>query len=187
MSMMERQVRVLHRQSGAVLIVALVLLLVLTLLGTASIRDTTMEERMAGNFRDYAAALEAAETALRIGEQGVAHATTHGLMVFDDKGVDADGVFFSSVSIDPMIGAHYRRTVSPSTLTYDSNLLVSAVPRYYIEKLPETVIANSDLAIGTQNQPPKVHYYRVTSKGFGISSNSEVILQSTYFSWNGND
>ena len=50
------------------LIVALVLLLVLTILGTAGLQDTAMEERMAGNFRDYSAAMEAAETALRTGE-----------------------------------------------------------------------------------------------------------------------
>ena len=58
----------IRSQRGAVLIVALVLLLVLTILGTAGIQDTAMEERMAGNFRDHSAAMQAAESALRAGE-----------------------------------------------------------------------------------------------------------------------
>jgi Tfp pilus assembly protein PilX len=48
-------------------------------------------------------------------------------------------------------------------------------------------MGNSDLAIGTQDQPRKVHYYRVTAKGYGVTDNTEVVLQSTYFTWNGND
>jgi type IV pilus assembly protein PilX len=184
-----------ENQRGAVLIVALVLLLVLTVLGTASIRDTTMEERMAGNFRDHAAALEAAETALRIGEAALSDATTHAAMDFNGS----DGTYevtLASLSLDPFTASHFDELLAPDeALTYDDKLLVSAVPRYYIEKLPETVIGNSDLAIGTQNQPPKVHYYRVTGKGFGTSKQLDtdgnpvtaVILQSTYFTWNGND
>ena len=173
------------RQRGAVLIVALVLLLVLTILGTASIRDTTMEERMAGKFRDYAAALEAAESALRSGESGLSNATTHAAMAFDGS----DGTYevtSASVSVDPQTASNYGLSVPASVLTSGSKLLVAAVPEYYIEKLPETTMGNSDLTIGTQDQPPKVRYYRVTGKGFGVSDNTEVVLQSTYFTWNGN-
>lgn len=177
--------RILRKQRGAVLIVALVLLLVLTVLGTASLRDTTMEERMAGNFRDYSAALEAAESALRTGEAGVANTTTHSAMAFDGTGGTYE-VTASSTSVDPNTGSNYGLSVPASVLTYNSKLLVSAVPEYYIEKLPKTVVGNSDLAIGTQNQPPRVHHYRVTAKGYGVSPNTEVVLQSTYFSWNGN-
>jgi type IV pilus assembly protein PilX len=175
-----------ERQRGAVLIVALVLLLVLTVLGTAGIRDTTMEERMAGNFRDYATALEAAETALRTGEVGLSDATTHASMAFNGS----DGTYeitSASVSVDPLTASNYGISVTSAALTYAGDLLVSQVPDYYIEKLPETLMGNSDLTIGTQNQPPKVHYYRVTAKGYGVTDNSEVILQSTYFTWNGND
>lgn len=167
-------------QRGAVLIVALVLLLVLTVLGTASIRDTTMEERMAGNFRDYAAALEAAESALRTGEAGITNTTTFTTMLFNGT----DGTYevtSSSTSVDPQTGSNYALNVPASVLTYNSKLLVATVPEYYIEKLPEIEIPGSNLVIGTQNQAPRVQYYRVTAKGYGISPNTEVILQSTYF------
>ena len=156
------------------LIVALVLLLVLTVLGTASIRDTTMEERMAGNFRDRSVALEAAESALRTGEAGISSTTTFDLMTFDGTGGTYE-VTSASTSVDPGTPSNYGPPISAAAL------LVNTGPEYYIEKLPAIALPGSNLAIGTQNQPPKVHHYRVTAKGYGVSPNTEVILQSTYF------
>jgi type IV pilus assembly protein PilX len=53
------------RQKGAVLIVALLFLVILTILGLTAMQGTTMEERMSGNSRDINVALQAAEAALR--------------------------------------------------------------------------------------------------------------------------
>lgn len=47
-------------QHGIVLVTALVFLLLLTMLATGSMRDTTLQERMAGNLRDRSLALQAA-------------------------------------------------------------------------------------------------------------------------------
>lgn len=169
-------------QRGAVLIVALVLLLVLTVLGTASIRDTTMEERMAGNYRDYSAALEAAESALRIGEGAINNTTIFSAMLFDSS----DGTHSAAtLSVDPETAANYQLSVTDTVLKPGGQagnpLLVDALPEYFIERLPEIAMPGSDLGMGTQNQAPRVQYYRITAKGYGISPNSEVILQSTYF------
>jgi len=54
-----------HRQGGAILIVTLLFLVILTMLGVTAMTGTTMEERMAGNTRDAQLALQAAEAALR--------------------------------------------------------------------------------------------------------------------------
>ncbi len=51
------------------MVIALVMLLVLTLLATASARMTLLEERMTGNTQDRNVAFQAAEAALRFGEQ----------------------------------------------------------------------------------------------------------------------
>jgi type IV pilus assembly protein PilX len=65
-----RQLRTVRgRQQGMVLIVGLIILLVLTLLGLAAYQNTTLEERMAGNFRFQAMASQAADGALRGGER----------------------------------------------------------------------------------------------------------------------
>lgn len=55
-------------QRGAILIVTLVMLLLLTLLALGSMRGTTLEERMAGNLRDESQAFQAAEMAQRAAE-----------------------------------------------------------------------------------------------------------------------
>jgi hypothetical protein len=52
------------RQSGAVLIVALVLLVALTLLGISTMNTSQLEEKMAANNQEITHAFQAAETAL---------------------------------------------------------------------------------------------------------------------------
>jgi type IV pilus assembly protein PilX len=168
-------------QRGAVLIVALVLLLVLTILGTASIQDTTMEERMAGNFRDHSAAMQAAETALRTGEMGLGSSTAFGAMTFSSAGNNGFyDVELMSHSVDPESAGNWA-DLDKTTVLASADTNISANPNYYIEKLPEIQLPGSDLVVGFQDTPPPVQYYRVTGKGYGISPNSEVILQSTYF------
>jgi len=56
-------------QRGAVLVVALIFLLVMTMLIMASVRGTVLQERMAGNIYDRSLAFQAAEAALREGER----------------------------------------------------------------------------------------------------------------------
>lgn len=58
-----------RRQRGAVLYIALVLLIVLTLLGLASIGGTVLQERMAGNYRVQQLAFQNAEARLRAAER----------------------------------------------------------------------------------------------------------------------
>jgi Tfp pilus assembly protein PilX len=56
-------------QQGAALVVGLVMLLVLTLLGLASMQSTSLQERMASNFDQRHQAFQLAETALRFAER----------------------------------------------------------------------------------------------------------------------
>ncbi|MGD8560143.1 MAG: pilus assembly PilX N-terminal domain-containing protein [Gammaproteobacteria bacterium] len=51
-------------QSGSVLIVSLLILLVLTVIGTTSLNETVMEEKMASNFQKGNIAFQAAESAI---------------------------------------------------------------------------------------------------------------------------
>ncbi len=52
------------RQSGAVLIVAMVILVVLTLLGVTAMNTTSLQERIASNTQEQVHAFQAAETGL---------------------------------------------------------------------------------------------------------------------------
>jgi type IV pilus assembly protein PilX len=55
-------------QTGVVLIVGLVLLLLLSLIGVTAMQSTALEEKMAGNSRDRNTAFQAAEAALQDAE-----------------------------------------------------------------------------------------------------------------------
>src|SRR5690606_11716476 len=57
-----------QQQRGVALIVVLILLLIMTLLGLASLRGTLLEERMTANMFDRSLGFQAAEAALRQGE-----------------------------------------------------------------------------------------------------------------------
>ncbi|KRT55382.1 pilus assembly PilX family protein [endosymbiont of Ridgeia piscesae] len=59
-----------HRQQrGAVLVLALMLLVIMTVLGISGIGNSVLEQRMAGNFHQSNTALQAAEVALRVAER----------------------------------------------------------------------------------------------------------------------
>jgi type IV pilus assembly protein PilX len=53
---------------GAALIISLVILVVITLLGVASLRNVVLEEKMVTNYYDRSLAFQAAEAGLRAGE-----------------------------------------------------------------------------------------------------------------------
>ena len=56
-------------QKGAVLIFALIVLLVMTVLAISGVGNSTLEQRMAGNYSQSMTAFQAAEQGLRIAEQ----------------------------------------------------------------------------------------------------------------------
>ena len=65
---MSIQIKSPCRQQGAVLIIGLIMMLLLTVIGLASVRGTDLQERMAGNMRDRNLAFQSAEAGLRAGE-----------------------------------------------------------------------------------------------------------------------
>ena len=58
--------RVPHQQHGVALIVALILLVVVTIIGLAAIRTSTLQEKMAGNTFDRTQAFQVAEATLQL-------------------------------------------------------------------------------------------------------------------------
>ncbi|MDQ8051258.1 PilX N-terminal domain-containing pilus assembly protein [Luteibacter sp.] len=70
--------RSVQRPDGVALIMVLLLLIVVTLLGLASLRGALLEERMSAGMFDRSLAFQAAETALRVAEQVVREAVVSG-------------------------------------------------------------------------------------------------------------
>ena len=85
------------------MVIALVMLLVLTLLATASARMTLMEERMTGNTQDRNIAFQAAEAALRAGEDQAQ------LPVLPDFDSNAEGLYTPNGPADDPVWAARAR------------------------------------------------------------------------------
>jgi len=58
----------MHRQQGAIAVISMIMLLLLTIIGTGVLVNVTVDEKMVGNLRDKQIADEDAESAVRNGE-----------------------------------------------------------------------------------------------------------------------
>ena len=157
-------------ERGSALIVGLVFLLVLTLIGVAAMGTTTMQERMAGNLRDRNLAFQAAEAALREGEQFLQQAalppfdgSTTGLIMREERG--GRTVFWNTFNWAEQSRA---ATAIPA---------VTQPPRYVIEEMPPIAGSGDSLRFGPL---PDVGVYRVTARSTGGTNDAVVILQTTY-------
>ncbi|KAA0949513.1 pilus assembly protein PilX [Pseudomonas sp. ANT_H14] len=61
----------MSRQSGMVLLISLVFLLLLTVIGLSSMQAATLQEKIAGSIRHRNQSFQAAESGLRLGESAV--------------------------------------------------------------------------------------------------------------------
>lgn len=167
------------RQSGSALIISLVFLLVLTVLSVAAMQGTTMQERMAGNYRETNEALQAAEAALRTAERYLELAVI--------------GPFDGSVTglYQPITGTELQTAITDGTPVERWQVVADAnwqavpgtsyqgqAPNYIIEQLRAYQDPLGSLAA---DEPlPENQYYRVTARGYGASGELGSILQSTY-------
>lgn len=83
-----------QRNSGNVLFVSLILLLVITIIGISSISTTGLNEKMAANYRDHNLAFQAAEAALKAGEQRARDVSA----IFDGVGLSGIPAYFTCTS-----------------------------------------------------------------------------------------
>lgn len=83
-----------QRDSGNILFVSLILLLVVTVIGISTISTTGLNEKMAANYRDHNLAFQAAEAALKAGEQRARDISA----IFDGVGLTGIPAYFSCTS-----------------------------------------------------------------------------------------
>ncbi|WP_444940074.1 PilX N-terminal domain-containing pilus assembly protein [Microbulbifer sp. ZKSA004] len=173
-------VKSLQQQSGATLLVGLVILLLMTFIGLAAIRGSGMQELMAGNMRDRQLAFQAAEAALRVAE-----------FKLESESELAISTLFNGTNtgyVEQMDGS----SSSEFWLVYDwdggsvsTNLgldNVASQPAYVVEKI-EGSVWNSDeggdIGFTPSAAAPAPEYYRITSRGVGGTESAIVILHST--------
>lgn len=163
-----------RHQRGAVLVISLLLLLVLTLIGLAATRSTTLEERMVANQRDHEVAFQSAEMALRDGESALQNASpgsfdnTNGL--YDSTSTVTWQTVDWSASANATIQYEGTLPDMPSGWLY---------PRYFIVDSGATgTSSGQNLAADAPSSGGSIYY--VFAKGWGLSGENSVVLES-YF------
>ena len=193
-----------HRQRGAVLIVALLFLVILTMLGVTAMSSTTMEERMAGNTRDMSVALNAAEAALfdahRDLSEGppLAGATPRALPKGWSKNENSYGTALNNLGTCNT-DRQARGLCSPTVRTGGPGFVPPAVPNHSLTAAPSVQygqFTGAPALAGVSRQPrylveqfclggqdstlggpsPDCRYMRVIGVGYGANPNTRVLL-----------
>lgn len=172
------------REQGVVLIFCLVFLLILTMMGVASMDSAMFEERMAGNMQDYNEALQAAESALRTAEDWLlAQATRPAISVDGSTRVRALDALDPSADDSLHWWQDNARNTSAwwhqNAITAPANEGFATLPHYIIEEM-STSTSGQSLGIGSGLQARTSVFYRVTARGSAQEGAAVVQLQSIF-------
>jgi type IV pilus assembly protein PilX len=162
-------------QSGVSLIVVLLLLVIVTLLGIASMRGAIMQERMAANTTARSMAFQVAEAGLRQAEKIARDAMT---IAFPASGCNAglckDAAWMADTSF--WSGGAYKTGTPVSIGTSEVS------PKFIIEDFGKTSVSPSGTCVDLSKscmQSTSQKVYRITSYAT-TPTGAEVILQSIY-------
>ena len=188
--------KAIQQQHGMVIILALVILLILSILGINSMSSSTLQERMSANTRDRHIAFQAAEVALRFAEREIeagldppsstSAAQANSFSTNCTNGLCNCYISTASCFSNSATGNYWNDGAATLDVwktngrhrTYSGVLSeVSTNPIYIIEFLAYVAVSSSSTVAPGPGDP---EFYRVTALGFGQSSNSRVMLQSTY-------
>jgi type IV pilus assembly protein PilX len=176
----------MQQQRGAVLVVSLLLLLVITVLALGASQTTRMQERMAASMRDRDLAFESSEAGLRNGERIIdsmdvaPSPCTAGRCEVYDRGILPASIAFQTPTWWNDNSWSYVTDESFSTTAEDAikgSGMAGADPQFVVEELEEVADA---LSVPPTGPPPSRIYYRVTSGAQGGSTQARVVLQSTF-------
>jgi type IV pilus assembly protein PilX len=180
--------RALHRraQRGVVLVIALLMLVVISLVASLSIRNATSSEAVSGSVRTTQLAMQAAEIALRYCERSVvdiANSTTTFVTTFAAANIQPYSSTPQWTSTTLWDSTNTAVFVLPATSVNASGVSTTfaRMPECIVETLPEANAAGATTSTNT---------YVITARGFGPEvaaanaartrpEGSEVWLQST--------
>jgi type IV pilus assembly protein PilX len=164
------------KQSGVVMFVALILLLILSLLGVTAARMQTVEERMARNEDNRQLGAQSAEAALRSAESGLLTG------IYINFAGNTDGLYAPLLSNgSPITGMDWNSPTAALPYGGPTTAIPAGVPapKFVIENLPSVAVAGDDISVTSLNPAsPPVTVYRVTAQGVGADNTSTTTLQT---------
>jgi len=176
-----------HHQRGVVLVTAMLLLIVVTIMALSMFRSYGIEERLAGNTRDKQRAINAAISAQQFAEFSLASGTAPisgtcpagilptGVEVCTNNPAPifttlpwTSGATFSQFTSAPINGISnvISATGTPDTATQSASYVQA--PIFYITDL------------GANAGTPSGEVYQVDALGYGGSTNTVAVVESTF-------
>ena len=188
-------------QQGAILLISLMFLVILTLIGISAMSTTTFEEKMSGSSRDWNLAFAGAEAAIRDAEYDITakyipgYAANirqlNGMTGFGDE-TDAENGTCSTSSGNLKEGL-CRRTAAKLTPTAadfsatDTKSVVfgtftgAAAAGYTVKGVSRQpryfVTAYTEITSGDTGPQ---YFYEITARGFGANPNTQVTLREVF-------
>jgi type IV pilus assembly protein PilX len=168
-----------RRQRGVVLIIALVMLVVVSLLATFSIRNALSTEGVSGNVRTTQLASQSAEVALRVCEDAVVNFVKSATALPSGLTLQSPTVPPLGVNTGNWDGARIGVFTIPSASVNQASATFARMPECIAEQV--AVVNATGTALTTTTT------YLITARGFGPEvangtgrpEGSEVWLQST--------
>jgi type IV pilus assembly protein PilX len=158
-----------RRESGAVLVIGLIILVVLTLLGVQGMRTNVAQERMAGNMRERNFAFQAAEAALRAGEAQ-----------------NPVGINFQALPNPAALPGDAEAALNPADWNNGVNPPVNGIGSVdnFDDSLSEPPVFHMGppeyIRVGLTLPPEFRLIYPVTARGTGSQATSVVVIQSGF-------
>lgn len=164
----------LRKQRGVTLIFALVMVLLLSFVGTASMKSSHIQEKMIGNVNDTQVAFDAAESTLREVEAVLALGASN-------VPIGAEDGYVESFNQSNQYWLEESGWSASATADFAYSRLASS-PSYVVEELSYIVPGASGGAVDMAsmlNSEPEIAY-RVTARATGGSDTTVVVVQSTF-------
>ena len=192
------------KQSGASLIMVMIILTIVSMIGIAGIQISTMSERGARNDRDYQIAWQSAEAGLMDAEndlfgpgtstrRGLFGPTTNLSAFVDFCGTSGNSRGLCTVAItgkpawvtasftatgNSAPTAEYGEFTGRSFTAGGTGIQPARKPRYVIEPIEDSSgIGSTGRKLGTED--PK-YVFRVTAMGFGPRTDIQAVVQMIY-------
>lgn len=167
-----------RQQRGVSLLIVLILLLIMTLLGLASMRVGLLQEKMSGGQFDRSLSFQAVEAAVREAESRIE---------FVPVATFATVSCVAGLCPTPIAGAADRWTLAnppAGTWTVATNITqdgLTAAPDYMVEYMGRTPKSLSTVGIIDGEEPVTLGVFRITARSTQ-ANRATVIVQSNYTS-----
>ena len=165
------------KQQGAVFIVSLVILLIITMLAVGGMQSSLLQEKMAGNVSDRNLAFQSTESAVREGEVFIESVVSLG-------NFDGGRGLYSRTDIEPSYYSPDTWTNESDHIEADTDFGAYENPRYFIKHMTTVTGTEGSMNLsgyGDNKGTGDVTIFRITARGTGASADSaEVILRTQY-------